>query len=575
MSLTLKRNFYLIPLAIVWLLILIYFWNKKIFSINFSDWLSANQSVTETYVDIENEIDLFDITQVHTIEILLSQAEYENMIDTFANTSEKDYYKTDIIIDWVTIEDVWVRLKWNSTLKSLIWWMKMWRWWNNQSSKTTITEEDYVSQIPLLIKFDKYKNQTYQWHQYLSIRIAWMWWNNNWTSENSNWNNENKLLKWTNENTNTEDNNENKKWFNMWWFWWFWWWNASLLSEPLWYQVYKEMWLPAPDSSYWVVIVNWTTKLFILSEIPEDSWYLNKYFTDNWVLYKAWNFVKFEYLWEDPTLYSEYFEQKTRVNDYDTKPLIELLKFISNSTDEEFAEQINDYIDVNSVLSVLAIDNYIWNNDSFWWMVSNFYLYYNLEEKKFYLLTWDQNLAFWWMWWWKNMWNFQDMVNNNSDWNWEFNFENMKPWNFDMNNMPNFDMNNFSKDFDENKMPWNFWWFWWKDWWKWWMMWSNLLKTRLLENETFKQQYDEITKKLEETITTEYVTNYLQTWIDAFNKYNEEHNLINQEDYNNWVEKLINYFNEESNWTESMSNNFDMNNIKQWTSSKRRQKSIN
>jgi spore coat protein CotH len=36
-----------------------------------------------------------------------------------------------------------------------------------------------------------------------------------------------------------------------------------------------------------------------------------------------------------------------------------LLKFVSQSSDEEFAEHINDYIDVKSVLTVLAIDDFV------------------------------------------------------------------------------------------------------------------------------------------------------------------------------------------------------------------------
>jgi spore coat protein CotH len=58
-------------------------------------------------------------------------------------------------------------------------------------------------------------------------------------------------------------------------------------------------------------------------------------------------------------VYSEYFTQKTRVNDYDLSLLIKLLKFVSQSSDEEFAEHINDYIDVKSVLTVLAIDDFV------------------------------------------------------------------------------------------------------------------------------------------------------------------------------------------------------------------------
>ena len=75
--------------------------------------------------------------------------------------------------------------------------------------------------------------------------------------------------------------------------------------------------------------------------------------------------MNFGYLGEDPTLYAEYFTQKTRVNDYDLSPLIRMLKFVTESDDETFEAEIDDYIDVESVLTVLAIDDFVGNNDSF------------------------------------------------------------------------------------------------------------------------------------------------------------------------------------------------------------------
>jgi spore coat protein CotH len=58
-------------------------------------------------------------------------------------------------------------------------------------------------------------------------------------------------------------------------------------------------------------------------------------------------------------LYSEYFTQKTRVNDYDLAPLIRMLKFVTESDDEEFEQEIDSYIDVESVLTLLAIDSFV------------------------------------------------------------------------------------------------------------------------------------------------------------------------------------------------------------------------
>lgn len=581
MSLTMKRYRYLILLGIIFLWVLIYYWTYRVISINIWD----KWEVTTDYFDIENTIDLFDTTQVHEIKVLMTEEEYQDMIDTYSSTSEKDWYKTDVIIDGVLISDVWVRLKWNSSLRWL-WggwwpsfeWMDRWKWknknWENNMmwwahgnrkrwwwpwgwfpwSKNTSWDtqnsaeftppsgapewrEDmpfpwafegwsfgpwmmsgdsinYDSQLPLLIKFDKYVDQTYQWHTLISLRVGGM------------------------------GSDE------------------TLLAEPYTYELYQEVWQPAPDSSYGSVQIDWKdSELFIISELPEDDYYISKWFgDDNGVLYKAWNFVDFGYLWEDPTLYADSFSQKTRVNDYDLSPLIRMLKFVTESDDEEFEEKIDNYIDVKSVLTLLAIDDFVWNNDSFGWMWSNYYLYYHLWEQRFYLLTWDQNLAFggmwwgfgwgWWPWW---MWGwFPWTWWNNQFWTWETNMpENMK-------NMPDFWSWTFEWFNPWDNMPtppdfqwWEMWWFpWWNfpgwdnwnnKWWPW-RNGDNTLKTRLLANEKFKAMYDEIYAQIEEiALNSDFSENFFSEWSKAFNDYSDSENLVSESNYSQGLEKLKSY----------------------------------
>ena len=622
-------------IAILFLLVLCYFGTKRVISVNiWNKW-----EITTDYFDIENTIDLFDTTQMHEIKILMTQEEYQDMIDTYASTSEKDWYKTDIIIDWVTIYDVWIRLKWNSSLRWFGW---MWNWgpsiswidrgkknwfgswdnrmwwfhWNRERGEfpwwmswfnfswdikfpwafegwsfwpwmKSWDSVDYDSQLPLFIRFDKYTDQTYQWHTMISLRVWWMWS------------------------------------------------DETLLAEPYTYELYQEVGQPAPETSYGAVQIDWQDeKLFIISELPEDSYYVQKRFgDDNGVLYKAWNFVDFSYQWEDPTLYTDSFTQKTRVNDYDLAPLIRMLKFVTESTDEEFEEQIDDYIDVESVLTLLAIDTFVWNNDSFGWMGSNYYLYYHLWEQRFYLLTWDQNLAFggmwWWMWWfgwmgWFNMWSWMDQNNvplfkgdtgeagedfilswskkilspsdssfkkgaqdssaNASEWQnnrpqmgswfqapddknmpnmwWENGFEWMQmpsnfPWGWEFSwEMPNFQWGDFPWWWDFPWWDFNFNWemsdfgwdmpsnFPWNGSWdkKWFSMWSNTLKTRLLANEKFKAMYDEIYAQIEEiALNTDFSENFFNERTTAFSKYHKSNELVSESSYSQWVEKLKSY----------------------------------
>ena len=580
-SLTLRRNRYLIPLCIVLLLILIYFWDRRVISVNIWD----KWEVTTDYYDIENTIDLFDTTQVHEISINMTDEEYKDMIDTYASTSEKDWYKTDITIDWVTVYNVGVRLKGNSSLKWIGWnwqwgpwwsksWMDRWMWrhregmqdnrmmgfhwnrigswnrqrfpWENGSWEMQRPEVfqgwsfwawamswdsiNYNTQLPLFVKFDKYEDQTYQWHEMISLRV--------WGMGS----------------------------------------DTTLLAEPYSYELYQEAWQPAPDTVYWAVKIDWMDeKLFIISELPEDEYYITKWFwDDNGVLYKAGNFIDFGYQWEDPTVYSEYFTQKTRVNDYDLSLLIKLLKFVSQSSDEEFSEHINDYIDIKSVLTVLAIDDFVWNQDSFGGMWSNYYLYYHLWEQKFYLLTWDQNLALGWMWWgrgwmWGDNWSWW-MMGWFGWWMWFW----MRWWMMSWENGNQMSWNIQESWFDFGWFPWTFnsewmswemqWWMLWMLWfpwwememWSWWMWWNtrgmwwrngnNELKTRLLANDEFKAMYDEIYAEIKRiALDTDFSENFLTTWTNALLKYNEDSEIVSEENYLKAVESIKSKIEEKRN----------------------------
>ena len=444
-----KKNWYLIIIALIFLLVLCYFGTKRVISINIWD----KWEITTNFFNIENTIDLFDTTKVHEIKILMPDNEYKNMTDTYINTSEKDWYKANIIIDGVTIYDVGIRLKWEYSLKQLL--------LENWIKKSNSEQYKYESQLPLLIKFDKYIDQIYQKHEMISLRVGLMWS------------------------------------------------DPTLLPETYSYKLYKTLWQPAPDTSYWAVQINGKdTKLFLISELPEDKYFIEKWFwDDNWIMYKAWNFVNFIYLWDDPTLYSNAFKQKTMINNYDLAPLIKMLKFITESDNEEFEKNIDNYIDIKSVITLLAIDTFVWNNDSFGGMWSNYYLYYNLWKQKFYILTWDQNLALWTAWW--NLWWFsmhQELQSN-------------KPI------TPKFT--------------------WWNAINGKWLMWNNgfnILKIRLLTNETYRTMFYDTYENVETiALDTDFSDKLFEEWSNTFLNYNKKNQLIPEIAYKQWIGRLKNY----------------------------------
>nr|BFF26992.1 hypothetical protein GCM10025732_49570 [Glycomyces mayteni] len=78
----------------------------------------ANEGFVVTN-DIQGTVDLFDTSVAHEIGLSYSDADYDEMVEEFEDSGEKGWIKADITIDGVTIADVGIRLKGNSTLSAL------------------------------------------------------------------------------------------------------------------------------------------------------------------------------------------------------------------------------------------------------------------------------------------------------------------------------------------------------------------------------------------------------------------------------------------------------------------------
>src|SRR5699024_462590 len=63
------------------------------------------------------------------------------------------------------------------------------------------------------------------------------------------------------------------------------------------------------------------------------------------------------------------------------------------STDEEFAEELDDYVDAESFAKYLATQEILSNTDAMDGPGNNYYLWYDTTEKQFTVLSWDLNMA--------------------------------------------------------------------------------------------------------------------------------------------------------------------------------------
>ena len=73
---------------------------------------------------------------------------------------------------------------------------------------------------------------------------------------------------------------------------------------------------------------------------------------------------------------------------------MEIMKLIEKASDQEFADKIHDYVDLENIAGYLAATSLLANIDSYIGMPHNYYLLLNDPQDKLKLLPWDVNEAF-------------------------------------------------------------------------------------------------------------------------------------------------------------------------------------
>lgn len=333
-----------------------------------------------------------------------------------------------------------------------------------------LSEETTFLQSSLLIKFDKYVEwQTYQWLTEISLRV------------------------------DSED---------------------SLLWQLISYKLSNILGLYAPTSGYSTVSL-WDLwdYLYIVSEVVNDEYVEQNFSNTNWVLYKSLNSLSFTYLGEDPTSYTDLFEQKTSINNNDLSKLIDLLKFVSESSDEEFEENFENYIDLDSYISMIAMDDVLWNHDLILWLLNNYYIYIDIDTRIASFIIWDQKLSFW------NIWeNLEDILVKYYTANDLDSIDDLDIWSFLKFTKNWVKEENISSSDD---------------------IYKNDLKVRFLENKTFSALYDAKVEEYKSELYDDWLAeNILSYFEEIFLSYDDYSEYINSVTFEYSVNTISEYFDE-------------------------------
>lgn len=337
--------------------------------------------------DFSNRVDLFDDSVIHAIQILIPDADYQQMLTTYRTTGLKDWFQADVIIDGVRINQVGLRLKGNASLRSALGRGVAGRGGQlgqppagdfappqdgapqfnprqpggqrqppvnprdeppadlQLQPESTNAALSTDVKVPMLVKFNHFiEGQTYQGLSAVAVRSYGA----------------------------SQD--------------------AAMLNEPVTNAVFKLMDQVAPRAAYAGVRINdQAEKLYSLAEQINSTYIKTYYPGTEGVLYKAEMGADFRYLGEDPSAYARFYDQQTMVNEADMAPLIAFTRFVTQSTDAEFEADLASHLNVEAFATYLAVNNLLVNADSLADMGNNFYLFYNRSIARMDLLYWDGN----------------------------------------------------------------------------------------------------------------------------------------------------------------------------------------
>ncbi|MFC7715831.1 CotH kinase family protein [Nonomuraea recticatena] len=168
--------------------------------------------------------------------------------------------------------------------------------------------------------------------------------------------------------------------------------STTMLSEALGISVVGAAGEPTQRSTYSSFNVNGRSSTPRLLVEYLDEGYAED--LGNGVLYKSLATGSFTYKGEDQTQYVNDFKQINKIGGKDLQPVIDLVKWMNEASDAEFAAGLANRLEVESFARYLALQNLMVNFDDMAGPGKNYYLWYDSGSKKFTVITWDLNLAF-------------------------------------------------------------------------------------------------------------------------------------------------------------------------------------
>jgi spore coat protein H len=177
--------------------------------------------------------------------------------------------------------------------------------------------------------------------------------------------------------------------------------DAGWMNEVLAYRLYRDAGAMAPRSTYarvYLTIGDQGEKrylgLYSVSENVDENFFEERFGTRKGAILKPSTPDLFTDWGADWSVYDQSYDPKTDLTDAQKARIMALGRLVSRATDEEFAAQIGDYVDLDDFARYFAVLVWLANNDSLLQNGQNFYTYLHPDTNRMHFIAWDQDFSF-------------------------------------------------------------------------------------------------------------------------------------------------------------------------------------
>ncbi|WP_419843008.1 CotH kinase family protein [Candidatus Poriferisodalis sp.] len=372
---------------------------------------SGQRAATTTAVAPAPTAAPFDASVVHDIQLSFDQADYDEMIESYSKTGDKEWIEATVTIDGITYERVGIRLKGNSSLFGLRD-GELYMIYNDVGYDDASPDDKFVVHDPCTYELLKLESKMeYEMAKLESEIVPY-----NGRSEPAQEDDvgdasvapggfansglyfddptadEPEQLPWLIRLDRFVDDQNHSGYVdfvirsNL---------MRTSLNEAVAQELLQRAGLAAQAAAHVRFTVNGTgPQLRLMVEHPSDDAWQERNFTAAGALYKAESGGDWSYRGRDADSYVGAFDQEGGKKVADLGPLMDFLKFLNEADDATFAAELPERLDIDAFVTYLAMMELIGNWDDIDGPGNNSYLWWDADAEQFTVVPWDMNLTF-------------------------------------------------------------------------------------------------------------------------------------------------------------------------------------